>query len=83
MFLKTVKQVKRFFTILVGFTILLAGVVMLATPGPGWAAIFAGLAILAAAEILWAKRLLGRLKAQGVKLRDAVLPNNQSKKTPA
>ena len=81
MFLKTVRQVKRFFTILVGFTILLAGVVMLATPGPGWAAIFAGLAILAAAEILWAKRLLERLKTQGVKIRDAVLPNSRSKKT--
>ena len=79
MFLKTVQQVKRFFTILVGFTVLLAGVVMLATPGPGWAAIFGGLAILAAAEILWAKRLLERLKAQGVKLRDAVLPNSRSK----
>lgn len=83
MFLKTVQQVKRFFTILVGFTVLLAGIVMLATPGPGWVVIFAGLAILAAAEILWAKRLLERLKAQGVKIRDAVLPNNQSKKTPA
>ncbi len=83
MFLKTVKQVKRFFIILVGFTVLLAGVVMLVTPGPGWAVIFGGLAILAAAEILWAKRLLARLKAQGVKLRDAVLPNSQSKKTPA
>jgi len=83
MFLKTVQQVKRFFIILVGFTVLLAGVVMLVTPGPGWAVIFGGLAILAAAEILWAKRLLERLKAQGVKLRDAVLPNSQSKKTPA
>lgn len=83
MFLKTVQQVKRFFIILVGFTVLLAGIVMLVTPGPGWAVIFGGLAILAAAEILWAKRLLERLKAQGVKIRDAVLPNNQSKKTPA
>ena len=83
MFLKTIQQVKRFFIILVGFTVLLAGVVMLVTPGPGWAVIIGGLAILAAAEILWAKRLLERLKAQGVKIRDAVLPNNQSKKTPA
>jgi len=79
MFLKTVQQVKRFFTILVGFTILLAGIVMLATPGPGWAAIIAGLAILAAAEILWAKRLLDRLKSQGARLRKAVWQTNQSK----
>ena len=84
MFLKTVQQVKRFFTILVGFTVLLAGVVMLVTPGPGWVTIAAGLAILAAAEIVWARRALDRLKAQGVKIRDAILPSRQSKdNTPA
>jgi len=76
MFLKTIQQVKRFFTILIGFTVLLAGVIMLVTPGPGWAAIFGGLAILAA-EFMWARRLLDRLKAQGIKVRDAVLPNRQ------
>jgi uncharacterized protein (TIGR02611 family) len=79
MFLKTVKQVKRFFTILIGLTVLLAGVVMLVTPGPGWAVIFGGLAILAAAEVMWAKRLLQRLKEQGVRIKDAVFQNNSSK----
>ena len=78
MFLKTVRHIKRFFTILVGFTVLLAGVIMLVTPGPGWAAIFAGLAILATAEILWARRLLDRLKERGAKLRDAVFSSNSS-----
>jgi len=82
MFLKTIQQVKRFFTILIGFTVLLAGILMLVTPGPGWVTIFAGLAILAAAEILWAKRLLNRLKTQGTRLRDAVFPPKQPK-TPA
>jgi uncharacterized protein (TIGR02611 family) len=82
MFLKTVQQVKRFFTILIGFTVLLAGVLMLVTPGPGWVTIALGLAILAG-EFIWARRLLDRLKAQGVKIRDAIMPSRQSKDTPA
>jgi membrane protein implicated in regulation of membrane protease activity len=74
MLFKTVQQVKRFFLILFGLTLLLAGVVMLATPGPGWATIFAGLAVLAAAEVVWARRLLEKLKAQGRKISDAIRP---------
>jgi len=76
MILKTVQQAKRFFQILIGFTVLLAGIVMLVTPGPGWVAIFLGLAILAGAEIVWARRLLHKLKEQGGKIRDAVLNND-------
>ena len=79
MFLKTFQQAKRFFQILIGFTVLLAGIVMLVTPGPGWVAIFAGLAILAAAEIVWARRLLNKLKEQGGKIRDAVLSGNTAR----
>jgi uncharacterized protein (TIGR02611 family) len=44
-----------------GFFLLGAGTVMLVTPGPGWVAIFAGLALLAR-EFEWAKRLLERGK---------------------
>lgn len=44
---------------LVGMAVTFAGVAMLALPGPGWAAIFVGLAILAT-EFHWARRLLGR-----------------------
>ena len=80
MFLKTVQQAKRFFTILGGFTVLLAGVVMLVTPGPGWVTIAVGLAILAG-EFVWARRLLDRLKEQGGKIRDAVFQSNQRKNT--
>ena len=78
MLLKTIQQAKRFFKILIGFTLLLVGMVMWFTPGPGWAAVIAGLAVLAA-EFVWARRLLDRLKEQGVKVRDAVLQNNQPK----
>jgi uncharacterized protein (TIGR02611 family) len=50
----------------IGGAILLAGVVMLVVPGPGWAAIFLGLAVLAT-EYAWAHRLLAftKNKAQG------------------
>ena len=82
MFFKTVQQAKRFFIILIGFTLLLLGVVMLVTPGPGWAAIFGGLALLAA-EFVWARRLLNHLKAQAVKIRDAVFNANKEKNASA
>lgn len=79
MFLKTMQQAKRLIKIVFGFTLLALGVIMWFTPGPGWGAIIAGLALLAA-EFVWARRLLDRLKAQGIKVRDAVLPNSASRK---
>ncbi len=57
---------------------LLAGLIMLVAPGPGWLTIALGLAVLAA-EFVWARRLLNRLKAQGIRLRDTVLPPNSTK----
>jgi uncharacterized protein (TIGR02611 family) len=41
----------------VGVVVLAAGVAMLALPGPGWAAIFLGLLVLAS-EFAWARRSL-------------------------
>jgi len=76
MFLKTVQQAKRFFKIVIGFTLLLLGVVMLVTPGPGWVAIGLGLALLAV-EFVWARRLLDRIKEQGVKIKDSVFPSKK------
>jgi uncharacterized protein (TIGR02611 family) len=46
---------------MVGVAIISAGLVMLITPGPGWAAIVVGLAVLAT-EYVWAERLLARAK---------------------
>lgn len=40
----------------VGAAVIVAGLAMLVLPGPGWAAIFIGLAILAT-EFIWARRL--------------------------
>jgi uncharacterized protein (TIGR02611 family) len=72
-FIKTLHQAKRFFRILFGFTLLLAGVIMIATPGPGWLTILLALGVLAA-EFVWARRLLDRLKAEGERLRNSVFP---------
>lgn len=47
----------------VGATLVLAGVVMLVTPGPGIVAILAGLAVLAS-EYGWAARLRDRMVAR-------------------
>ena len=44
-----------------GVLLLIAGIAMLALPGPGWLTIAAGLAILAS-EFAWARRALDQLK---------------------
>jgi uncharacterized protein (TIGR02611 family) len=72
MFFRSIDQVRRFFKILGGFTLLLLGAVMLFTPGPGWPVIFLGLTLLAA-EFVWAKRLMDRMKHEGNRLKDTVL----------
>jgi uncharacterized protein (TIGR02611 family) len=77
MFFQTIDQVRRFFKILGGFTLLGLGVIMLVTPGPGWLVIVLGLTLLAA-EFVWARRLMDRMKEQGTRLKDSVL---RSRKT--
>jgi uncharacterized protein (TIGR02611 family) len=72
MILRTVEQVRRVFLIIAGFTLLLASGVMLVTPGPGMLVIFLGLGLLAA-EFVWARRLMERIKHEGGRLKDAVL----------
>jgi len=71
MIFRTIDQVWRFFKILAGFTLLLIGAVMLFTPGPGWLVIFLGLTLLAA-EFVWARRLINRMKHEGSRLKDTV-----------
>jgi uncharacterized protein (TIGR02611 family) len=72
MFIKTLQQTKRFLKILFGFTLLALGIVMIVTPGPGWLTIALALGVLAA-EFVWARRLLDRMKEQGIRLRELVL----------
>jgi hypothetical protein len=49
---------------------------MIVTPGPGWLTIIVALGILGA-EFVWARRLLDRLKEQGVRFRDSVMPREK------
>jgi uncharacterized protein (TIGR02611 family) len=64
---ETVRQARRVIVLIVGLTLLLCGVVMLITPGPGWLLIFAGLSILAL-EFVWARDLLKKIKVKGNEL---------------
>lgn len=57
---RTPGHVRKPFIFLLGFTIVGAGIVMLAIPGPGWAAIFLGFAILAS-EFEFAERVRDKL----------------------
>jgi uncharacterized protein (TIGR02611 family) len=72
MILRTVRQARRVFLILAGFTLLLVGIIMIFTPGPGTPVIFLGLGLLAA-EFVWARRILERLKRESERLKNAVL----------
>jgi uncharacterized protein (TIGR02611 family) len=72
MVFRSIEQVRRFFKILAGFTLLAVGVVMFFTPGPGWLVIFLGLTLLAA-EFVWARRLMDHMKHQSSRIKDSVL----------
>ena len=72
MILRTVTQVRRIFVIVAGFTLLLLGIIMVFTPGPGTPVIFLGLGLLAA-EFVWARRLMERIKREGMRLKNAFL----------
>jgi len=72
MVFRSIEQARRFFKILAGFTLLLVGVVMFFTPGPGWLVIFLGLTLLAA-EFVWARRLVDHMKQHRNRIKDSVL----------
>ncbi len=65
----TYRQARRLVIIVVGFTVLLIGIVMIALPGPAILVIPLGLAILAT-EFVWAKRLLHKFKATAKQIKD-------------
>lgn len=53
----------------VGTVVLVAGIVMIPYPGPGWLVVFTGLAILGS-EFSWARRLLHQVRHQYDRLHD-------------
>ncbi len=64
MVLRTARKVV---VLIIGGTVLILGIIMLVTPGPGIAGVIAGLAILAT-EFVWAKLLLKRMKDRAAAL---------------
>lgn len=68
---ETLRQARRAIIAVVGVTVIALGAVMIVTPGPGWLVIFLGLSVLAA-EFVWARRLLNRLKHKGGQVREAI-----------
>ena len=59
--IKSLVQAKRLVIIVIGFTVLAAGIAMIVLPGPAILVIPIGLAILAT-EFIWAKKLLATVK---------------------
>jgi tellurite resistance protein TerC len=59
---KTLQQAKRLIVIVVGSTILVMGIAMIVLPGPAVLVIPVGLGVLAT-ELVWARRLLNKLKS--------------------
>ncbi len=59
--LKSMQQAKRLTVVILGFTLLLLGILMIILPGPAIIAIPIGLGLLAT-EFKWAGRLLKGLK---------------------
>jgi uncharacterized membrane protein YqgA involved in biofilm formation len=75
--LKTLQQAKRFIVIVVGSTILLMGIAMIVLPGPAVLVIPVGLGVLAT-ELVWARKLLNKLKStfqKGKEKNTPVKPN--------
>lgn len=67
----TVYLAQRIAKIVLGFVVVLAGLLMIVTPGPGGLTILVGLTLLAT-EYQWAKRLLDRLRDKSMQLLDTV-----------
>ncbi len=70
MLISGLKQARRLIVLVVGGTVLLAGICMLILPGPGLIVIPLGLGILAI-EFAWARRLLNKFKEKGKEVRNS------------
>ena len=57
---KIPQAIRKPLVFIVGFAVVAAGIIMLITPGPGWAGIFIGFAILAT-EFAFAERVRDEL----------------------
>jgi tellurite resistance protein TerC len=65
------KAARRIVVAVIGGTVIMAGAIMLVTPGPGTPTIAVGLGILSL-EFYWAKRWLARLRRQMRKVNGSI-----------
>ncbi len=70
----TIHQAKRVIRVVVGFTVVLVGIIMLVTPGPGLVAILFGLALLGT-EFVWAKKLMKRFEKEANNVKNSFVNN--------
>ncbi len=69
--ISTLKQARRAIVIVIGFTVLVLGIVLIVLPGPAILVIPLGLAILAT-EFVWARRLLVRFRWKARRLKNSI-----------
>jgi uncharacterized protein (TIGR02611 family) len=74
----TLQQAKRVIKVVIGFTILLLGGVLLLLPGPGIITIILGLAILGT-EFVWAKKLMKQFKNSATNIKNSIFNNSKNK----
>ncbi len=72
----TLQQAKRVIRVVMGFTILLFGFVLLFLPGPGVLIIVLGLALLGT-EFVWARKLMKRFKKQAHTVKNSFFANSR------
>ena len=75
-----IKHTKRVFITIFGFAVLILGIIMLVTPGPGWLFILIGLGILAT-EYVWAHHLLNIAKHHYNKTKDFAMSKVKKSET--
>lgn len=73
---------KRIAVALGGFGLIILGLILVPLPGPGWAIVFAGIALLAT-EFVWAERLLGFAKRMAGKGMDIAFGPAEERSWPA
>ena len=69
--LKSLRTARRLIIAVIGFTILLIGIVLLVLPGPAIIVLPIGLTILAT-EFVWARNLMKKVKTGMLKIPDGI-----------
>lgn len=65
------KTARRLVIFVIGVTVVLFGVILLFTPGPGTVFLLAGIGVLAT-EFVWARHLLKKVKEQAIQTGNSV-----------